>query len=499
MAGSLQASGESLGNTIRGVGELIARFIELSDESKNAEKSIGGLFATIVKEIGSASFAPFIDLINKLNEIGEASRYADYVPKYGTMHQSRIARENKKILDQMSIDEEARKEAEAEAERKASEATRERERALKELEAQQKRVNKTSQDFAKFSAGSGPETVQGATTLATKALADMKKELSNTKNLTADSADKFDEFSNIVQNNFSNALSLATSQLDEAKTAFSDFKNAISGSITGTIDFASAIENTDFLTGLQAQANTALKFSDRISKLLQMGLSERALQQVLNAGAETGTAIADQIIAGGSTVVTKVNNLLSSVATVADQVGTSGAQLFYNAGITQGQSLVDGIKSAISSAAAEIASLAASLVGATAPIITTGANVITPKVKTKEKDKLNPKIFTGQNLNVPRGGVMGFASTPRGVGPGRRASGGPVTAGSPYIVGESGPELFMPLTGGSIIPNSRTNTGSTINIIVNAGIGTNGSQVGKEIVEAIKKYERTSGQIFASA
>lgn len=34
-----------------------------------------------------------------------------------------------------------------------------------------------------------------------------------------------------------------------------------------------------------------------------------------------------------------------------------------------------------------------------------------------------------------------------------RAEGGPVMAGSPYIVGEQGPELFMPQTSGSIIPN----------------------------------------------
>lgn len=498
MAGSLQASGESLGNTIRGVGELVARFIELSDESKTAEKSVGGFFATLIREIGSASFAPFIDLVNKLNEIGEASRYADYVPKYGTMHQSRVARENKKILDQMSIDEEARKEAEAEAERKASEATKERERALKELEAQQKRVNKSSQDFAKFAAGTGPETVQGATDLATKALADMKNELSKTKNLTAESSDKFDEFSNIVQNNFSNALSLATAQLDEAKTAFSDFKNAISGSITGTIDFASAIENTDFLSGLQAQADTALKFSDRVSKLLQMGLSERALQQVLSAGAETGIAIADQIIAGGSTVVSKVNDLLSSVATVADQVGTSGAQLFYSAGVTQGQSLVDGIKASISAAAGEIASLAASLVGLVAPIITTGADVITPTVKTDTKLKVTPLTQTEKIIKAAGGAQSTAASRSytamaAAMGKIRLADGGIVMGPTNALIGEAGPEAVIPLSGIS------SKLGTTINITVNAGIGTNGAQVGREIVDAIKKYERTSGPVFASA
>jgi len=37
---------------------------------------------------------------------------------------------------------------------------------------------------------------------------------------------------------------------------------------------------------------------------------------------------------------------------------------------------------------------------------------------------------------------------------GARASGGPVDAGAPYLVGEQGPELFMPSSSGQIAPNS---------------------------------------------
>jgi len=36
-----------------------------------------------------------------------------------------------------------------------------------------------------------------------------------------------------------------------------------------------------------------------------------------------------------------------------------------------------------------------------------------------------------------------------------RASGGPVIAGAPYIIGEAGPELFVPRTNGYIIPNDQ--------------------------------------------
>jgi hypothetical protein len=82
---------------------------------------------------------------------------------------------------------------------------------------------------------------------------------------------------------------------------------------------------------------------------------------------------------------------------------------------------------------------------------------------------------------------------------GRRAGGGPVASGSSYLVGEMGPELFTPSSGGgNITPNNQLG-GSTINITVNAGMGTNGAALGEQIVTAIKRYERTSGPVFASA
>lgn len=80
-----------------------------------------------------------------------------------------------------------------------------------------------------------------------------------------------------------------------------------------------------------------------------------------------------------------------------------------------------------------------------------------------------------------------------------RAVGGPVSGGSPYIVGEMGPELFVPGRSGTIVPNKQMGGGSTINITVNAGMGANGASIGQEIVSAIKRYERTSGPVFASA
>lgn len=50
-----------------------------------------------------------------------------------------------------------------------------------------------------------------------------------------------------------------------------------------------------------------------------------------------------------------------------------------------------------------------------------------------------------------------------------RQHGGPVSANRPYIVGEAGPELFVPSGGGNIVPNDRIgNGGATVNISINA-------------------------------
>lgn len=55
----------------------------------------------------------------------------------------------------------------------------------------------------------------------------------------------------------------------------------------------------------------------------------------------------------------------------------------------------------------------------------------------------------------------GISSGIKGVFGGGKAVGGAVAAGTTYLVGENGPELFTPSSAGSIIPNHQLNQGST--------------------------------------
>ena len=60
-----------------------------------------------------------------------------------------------------------------------------------------------------------------------------------------------------------------------------------------------------------------------------------------------------------------------------------------------------------------------------------------------------------------------------------RAMGGPVSAGSSYMVGERGPELFTPKHGGNIVPNNALGGGST-SVVVNVDASGNSNVQGDQ-------------------
>jgi hypothetical protein len=76
----------------------------------------------------------------------------------------------------------------------------------------------------------------------------------------------------------------------------------------------------------------------------------------------------------------------------------------------------------------------------------------------------------------------------------KMAQGGIVNRPTLAMIGEKGPEAVIPLNKAGGMGG-----GAVYNITVNAGIGTSGQEVGKQIVEAIKKFERSSGPVFAKA
>jgi len=68
---------------------------------------------------------------------------------------------------------------------------------------------------------------------------------------------------------------------------------------------------------------------------------------------------------------------------------------------------------------------------------------------------------TGSTYNAS-GGIGEHVFNPQA-----RANGGPVEAGMPYMVGERGPEVIIPRSAGTVIPNNQMGMGSTTNVTNN--------------------------------
>jgi len=91
------------------------------------------------------------------------------------------------------------------------------------------------------------------------------------------------------------------------------------------------------------------------------------------------------------------------------------------------------------------------------------------------------------------GGGGGFLSSIFG---GFRAKGGPVGAGRSYVVGERGPELFVPNTSGTVVSNDNLNGGGQL-VHVTVGWSRNADGNLKPFVEQVSG--QTAGNIVAAA
>ena len=253
-------------------------------------------------------------------------------------------------------------------------------------------------------------------------------------------AEKIKKAREELTDQFSTALDTAKGKLEEAKKAYDDFKGTVAESVTGEFSVSGAADaakeaGTTILAQLNQQASGAKQFSKQVEQLLAMGLSQDALRSVLEAGQEAGSAIANELIIGGSDAISGpngINTLVNDLNFVADALGTLAADKFYQAGVTQGEQYLAGVQSAIQAA---------------------------------EQLLKNPNL----KLADVKGIGAKFASDVVGINTGAPSS--PTSA-----------------PGG--IASARGGDSYTVN--VNGGLLTN-AQTGKVVIDAVKSFNRASG------
>jgi hypothetical protein len=350
--------------------------------------------------------------------------------------------------------------------------------------------------------------LSAAAKLAKEKMAQFGDQLKKANEGLVDAKKRFDDFKDSVSNAISGALNFGSAQEQSLKSikdaadaqialtkAQADYDKALK---TDNIEAQqTALENLQaaqteatnsitqkksFIQVLQDQANLASSFAGKVQTLISMGLQPSAITQVLSAGAEAGSQIADEIISGGSTIVNKVNELTASVESVAKMVADESAKTFYQSGKDSAQAYIDGLKATMAAA------------GFT---LTPNGDIINQRaidqVNKAIQNAKGKKSKGGKNITVSERQAITDLAASLGVEVPAFAKGGIVTKPTLALIGDAGPEAVVPLNG------RNAGMGNTINLTVNAGMGADGNQIGREIVDIIKRYERVSGPVFASA
>ena len=289
------------------------------------------------------------------------------------------------------------------------------------------------------------------------------------------------------------------------------------------------------------QGERAKEFGRKLQELARLGLNRSTWQSIASESAERGIEIADAFLDGNTReMIDRVNEATDSAQFVADEVGNTAAAAFYDAGIAAAVSLVSafidefGIKgkqrrrlntimdNLVGSLNRDVSinvrtpsgtiSAGGGGGGGGGPATPTGGPAVTAGPQGQgaaasasiaaqfsqevlnNAARLNAAAAAGQDVTQ-----LGFNAADwdalaalEAANIAALASGGIVTAPTLALIGEAGPEAVVPLSG-------RHGMGNTYNVTVNAGIGTDGAEVGRQVIDAIKAYERRNGRVYASA
>jgi hypothetical protein len=248
----------------------------------------------------------------------------------------------------------------------------------------------------------------------------------------------------------------------------------------------------NFMENLKEQAAKTKDFAVLVNRLIAAGLNKQSLQQVLDAGVEAGSLIAEELLSGADNILA-VNTIVSDLQKIADEVGLNAATTWYEAGVDSGRELVNGIQTAIDKYMPLLNSKTITLQGIlyiksqflgdveALTALPTGL----PDFANMTAGDINDWINAGL-MNLPN---FDFGAIPM------MADGGIVTKPTLALIGEGGEsEAVIPL---SRLGDMGSNGGITIT--VNASLVSTPDQIGAQIVEAIQKYQRRSGTVFAPA
>jgi hypothetical protein len=319
------------------------------------------------------------------------------------------------------------------------------------------------------------------------------------------------------------AVKQATDELAGLTKASEDYAASITGAIQGTVDLSTAFSAAQkasqegtlaagesvvstTIANFQAQILAAKQFADSLIAVSNAGGSQSLIDQILKVagdqGPGAGAFLANTLVSEG--VVPQLTADLAAFDVFAGQAGTALADKFYAQGITSAVALLNGLSTEVAAQKKQLDRLGQNI---GQPIAAAIADEIAQAIRdgvadgraaaARRRAEAAVASFVASTI-APSTAVAAASFSGGGMVnlPGL-ATGGAASAGRPYIVGEKGPELFVPGSNGNVVPNNAMG-GNTYQITVQAGVG-DPRAIGQQIVEYVRKFEQANGPVFRAA
>jgi hypothetical protein len=287
------------------------------------------------------------------------------------------------------------------------------------------------------------------------------------------------------------ALTIAKDGLQKAQDEAASWSASMASTLASAFDisgvFKQSLDENGKLTVSKYQdgVNAALAqfewYTNVLAAVKASGGSDTLMQYLVSQGIAEGGAQGQAFIEQG--LIPEMSKKLDAVAAMSKTVADAMLPAQLQGGIDSALQTYDGLKKAI---------------GKDGPVY----NAIQKLMDRLAASMSREATVTVTTINRAVSEIVKASPLPA------RANGGPVSSNTAYLVGERGPEVFVPSASGQIVPNIGTSSsvsagvlasaGNTYNISVQAGVG-DPRAIGQQIVEYVRKYENASGKVFAAA
>lgn len=284
-----------------------------------------------------------------------------------------------------------------------------------------------------------------------------------------------DEMAEAMERGVDGAIRDARRAFDSAKSdfvsAFEGFARSVSSSFESEFNLLRAFdpeEDQGSIVGLlQGQTQRAQRWAQDMQTLAKVGLDQGLLQQLAEAGPKAAPLISqllDEVREGNLEAINQTQeDLRESLNNTIEMVGGQLAPAFAE-GIGVGQSMIEGMAEGIAATTPvvqqAIQRATADAVRAALRGVPTGGGATVGNIDALFQEMLGRRAdpsglltFFGMSIENIRKAIRQSAEFQG------RAHGGPVQSGRPFLVGERGPELFVPDISGDIISNGNLGRG----------------------------------------